>query len=380
MLEKNDLAGDSLKIVPRQYLPLISREELLRKETFGSTGKCLEVYWSKEDYMRSMYSLWYYRKKYYGVTPADKRCSFDTMKGQDDQTGYERIFGIRNLTETRLVEIYREMMEYEPVWLILQPSIAELLCIVKHKHHLPWIPSLRYVEMTGEELSGSLKRQMIRSFRCLVANRYSSTEVNCIAYECPYGNLHCMEDNVRVEIIDEYGRYMKEGQCGRIYVSTMHNRVMPFEEYGIGDLGSLEKSRCQCGNHGKILHLKKGRSARWVDMRNGEPVTPYVFANAVNGVNRKFKNCICQFQVIQRDYDDFLVNLSLNEEPAHLQDEFKKGIGYDALKKARYEFVMSEHLFPELEEKNSYFCSEIKKKQRWWQLPFRRFRYRLLRV
>ena len=96
--------------------------------------------------------------------------------------------------------------------------------------------------------------------------------------------------------------------------------------------------------------------------------------------NRKFKNCICQFQVIQRDYDDFLVNLSLNEEPAHLQDEFKKGIGYDALKKARYEFVMSEHLFPELEEKNSYFCSEIKKKQRWWQLPFRRFRYRLLRV
>ena len=46
MLEKNDLAGDSLKIVPRQYLPLISRGELLRKETFGSTGKCLEVYWS----------------------------------------------------------------------------------------------------------------------------------------------------------------------------------------------------------------------------------------------------------------------------------------------------------------------------------------------
>ena len=214
MLEKNDLAGDSLKIVPRQYLPLISRGELLRKETFGSTGKCLEVYWSKEDYMRSMYSLWYYRKKYYGVTPADKRCSFDTMKGQDDQTGYERIFGIRNLTETRLVEIYREMMEYEPVWLILQPSIAELLCIVKHKHHLPWIPSLRYVEMTGEELSGSLKRQMIRSFRCLVANRYSSTEVNCIAYECPYGNLHCMEDNVRVEIIDEYGRY----KIGRAHV------------------------------------------------------------------------------------------------------------------------------------------------------------------
>ena len=42
MLEKNDLAGDSLKIVPRQYLPLISRGELLRKETFGSTGKCLE--------------------------------------------------------------------------------------------------------------------------------------------------------------------------------------------------------------------------------------------------------------------------------------------------------------------------------------------------
>ena len=74
---------------------------------------------------------------------------------------------------------------------------------------------------------------------------------------------------MRVEIIDEYGRYMKEGQCGRIYVSTMHNRVMPFEEYGIGDLGSLEKSRCQCGNHGENTapeeraQCQMGRHEKW---------------------------------------------------------------------------------------------------------------------
>lgn len=56
-MEKNDLVGDALKIMPPEYVPLLYQGKLLRNDTSGSTGKCLEVYWKKEDYMRSMFSL-----------------------------------------------------------------------------------------------------------------------------------------------------------------------------------------------------------------------------------------------------------------------------------------------------------------------------------
>ena len=33
-------------------------------------------------------------------------------------------FSKNNLTEQRMVEIYCEMLEFEPVWMILQPSVG----------------------------------------------------------------------------------------------------------------------------------------------------------------------------------------------------------------------------------------------------------------
>ena len=364
-LEKDDLAGDSLKLMPPQYLPLLYRGELLRNDTSGSTGKCLEVYWKKEDYMRSMYSLWFYRKKFYGINPWDKRCRFYTLyrvgseEEKSRQTNNSLEFSKSNLTGERLLEIYDEMLEYQPVWMILQPCIAELLCMIKQKNDLPEIDSLRYIEMTGEELTNSLKDKIKSTFHCQVANQYGANEVNSIAYECPEGNLHCMEDNVQVDILDDDGNAVPDGQCGNIYVTTLHNHVMPFERYGIGDLGCVEKNTCRCGHHGKILTLKSGRKDDWIQMKNGDKVTPYVFTRAIDVVNMSFEHCIFQFQIIQEDYEKFRVKLAVDEKPDELIHYFIQCIGHDELKKAEYEFVFYEALFPEFNGKRSYFKCEI---------------------
>lgn len=71
LLEKNEIIEDSLNLVAPRYLPLLYRDELLRYDTSGSTGKILEVYWRKKDYMRSMFSLWFYRKRFYGINTWD---------------------------------------------------------------------------------------------------------------------------------------------------------------------------------------------------------------------------------------------------------------------------------------------------------------------
>ena len=46
--------------------------------TSGSTGKCLEFYWHKDDYARSLLPVWILRRKFYGISTNDKMCYFYT--------------------------------------------------------------------------------------------------------------------------------------------------------------------------------------------------------------------------------------------------------------------------------------------------------------
>lgn len=367
LLEKEEVVEDSLILMPSYYLPLLMHEKLIRNDTSGSTGKYLNIYWRRQDYIRSMYSLWFYRKYFYGIYTWDKMCQFFSIF----QTGFEdklsRKIGNRlefsksNLTDERLLDIYHEMQEFQPKWLLLQPCIAELLCYIKNKYNLNTINSIEYIEMTGEELTIELRNRILDNFKCFVANQYGANEVNSIAFECPNGKMHCMEDNVFVEVLDDDGNPVEDGNIGNIYVTTAHNYAMPFIRYGIGDIGSLEPNNCSCGHKGKILQLESGRKDDWIKTREGKKINPYVFIRAVVAVNAAFDGCIYQFQVIQETYDQFTVKLAVDDELEGISQFFIDNIGDDKLKTAEYQFVFLEKMFPEINGKRKFFKCMIEK-------------------
>ncbi len=366
LLEKDEIVEDPLKLMAPCYLPLLYRGELVRNDTSGSTGKYMEVYWRKQDYIKSMYPLWFYRNYFYGIRTWDKMCRFYTISrvGVSEEmerytkTGLE--FSKNDLSEERLLDIYHKMEEFQPVWLLLQPCIAELLCFVKTKYQLPDLASLRYIEMTGEELTEELRERIRNCFHCPVANQYGANEVNSIAYECPQGHLHCMEDNVYAEVLDDQGIPVADGVTGNIYVTTCHNHAMPLIRYGIGDRGSIEENTCSCGHHGRILKLRSGRKDDWIRMEDGRKINPYVFIRAIEAVNAIYERSIFQFQVIQRAYQDFLIRLAVDEEEtADIRYCFLENIGDEELKDAQYEFSFYEKLFPDMNGKRKFFRSEI---------------------
>ena len=366
LLEKDEIVEDPLNLMAPCYLPLLYRGELVRNDTSGSTGKYMEVYWRKQDYIKSMYPLWFYRNYFYGIRTWDKMCRFYTISrvGASEEmerytkTGLE--FSKNDLSEERLLDIYHKMEEFQPVWLLLQPCIAELLCFVKTKYQLPDLASLRYIEMTGEELTEELRERICNCFHCPVADQYGANEVNSIAYECPQGHLHCMEDNVYVEILDDQGIPVPDGVSGNIYVTTCHNHAMPLIRYGIGDRGSIEENTCSCGHNGRILKLRSGRKDDWVWMEDGRKINPYVFIRAVEVVNAIYERSIFQFQVIQRAYQDFLIRLAVDEEETvDIRYCFLENIGDEELKDAQYEFSFYEKLFPDMNGKRKFFKSEM---------------------
>lgn len=133
LLERNEIIENNTAMMMPWAMPLMLQERLMYARTSGSTGKYMEIYWTREDYQKSMLPLWYYRYKYYQITPKDRVCYFYTINNPEQETESVRRnaqfgFSKMNLDMGRLSEIYREMLEFQPVWLMLQPSMAKLLC------------------------------------------------------------------------------------------------------------------------------------------------------------------------------------------------------------------------------------------------------------
>ncbi|MBD5135394.1 MAG: phenylacetate--CoA ligase [Lachnospiraceae bacterium] len=338
-------------------------KEIIQRHTSGTTGKYLELYWNKNDYRKSLIPVWIFRKKYYNIRPSDKMCYFYTTSnmGCRDNTEYEeeyrnvKGFSKNNLNHQRMLEIYAEIIKYNPVWLFIQPSMASLLCDAAEETGMG-IDALKYVEFTGEMLTKDVRKRVEDIFGCKTANHYGCNEVNTIAFECPYGKMHVISNDIYVEAVDtKNGKNVDTGYEGGLLITSSVNRVNPFLRYNTGDKGKVfDDVKCMCGCNGQIIELTGGRVHDFIKLKDGTRINAYIFVHAVEEVNREYESCIRQFQIIQNDYDRFNVRLSIDEEVSDLgitkqmiEDKFTTNVLHPDIGDAVYEFEFYSQLFPE---------------------------------
>lgn len=247
-----------------EFIGKYMKNELIWTRTSGSTGKVSEVYWDKIDMRKSLFSLWCYRKKYYNILPSDNLCYFMMADAGDKkiyQTENIMAFSRQCLYDGSLLEVYMKILAFKPVWMILQPSIAIMLCNLIENKKMEIPSTLRYIEFTGEALEKRVREKVEIVFQCVTASQYGTKEVNSIAYECPEGNMHIMSDNVFVEVI----------QNGELCITSLKNRAMPYIRFNVEDRGMIRAGeKCSCGNTNDILVLNGCRKNDWIKMRDGK--------------------------------------------------------------------------------------------------------------
>ena len=109
----------------------------------------------------------------------------------------------------------------------------------------------------------------------------------------------------------------------------------------------------------KILELQEGRENDWVQMKNGERRTAYIFVRVIEIVNEITDNAIKQYQILQKEYDQFEVKLvcrSWNEEMKQLFVRLLQ----EEIPYAQVEFQREDNLFPEGTGKRRFFRNLIK--------------------
>ncbi len=305
-------------------------KRLIWGRTSGSTGKCSEVYWSEQDERRSLLGLWMLRKSYYDVLPSDRLVFFfPSDVGDMDLVCEKNHLAISKscLYNGKLSEIYEGILKFDPEWMILQPSIAMILCnLACETGEIP--ESLQYIEFTGEYLEPEVRRSVERVFQCQTANQYGTKEVNSIAYECPCGKMHIMSDNVHVETVGD------KTDEGEICVTSLNNKVMPIVRFNLQDRGKIFRNvSCTCGRRGDVIEVQVGRSNDWIICEDGKRIHAYVLMQVIHRLNYDFDGAIRQYRILQVTIHHFQVMIVFSDhEIEHeiifrIQDEFQRRLG-----------------------------------------------------
>lgn len=325
----------------------------------GSNGMFMGIPWSVKDMISSLNPLWDCRSRFYGLKVQDKSCYFhmypdfcDEGTARDSRSNRKDLdFSVLGLNGDRIGKIYQEMCDYEPKWILMPPSVALLFADYIGKSKAKEIPSLKCVELTGEWVTEKQRKEIESAFRCKTVNIYGSYEMNAIAYECPEGHLHLLEDNVFAEIMDGQ-KALLDGEEGEIVLTSLHNTIMPFVRYSLGDRGKLSPKKCSCGHSGRILKLTKAKRNDMIRVDQDIDIPPYEFTYAFQCVMDAMGVEILQYQVEQTGYFSYIVTVLTKDkrllEGQGVQEDFKKifqdKLYHDFLKKGIYTFRFRDEL------------------------------------
>lgn len=183
----------------------------------------------------------------------------------------------------------------------------------------------RLVVCRGEALHDRVRALLTEIFRAPVADLYSCEEVGNIAWECPQtpGRYHINRGACLVEIVDDDGRPV-HGTEGRILVTSLYSRTMPFIRLELGDRGRLigsPEDRCTCGQRGPFLAQLMGKDDDEVVLADGRRISPRVLTNAVFNALRsphdvhELSAAVRRYQVAQKAPDLVEVRIVWNEGP-----------------------------------------------------------------
>lgn len=302
-------------IIQRNHELLISKAadpaRIRPNSTGGSTGVPLNFV-QDEMYLTISMALMVHVPEWWGIRPYDKTAS---VWGADqdfaDWSWRERLYMWRS--RTRILNAFRmnedELDSYARMlerWKApyLKGYSTALEALARHvvqSGRTP--PQFKAISSSAETLWPHQRQLIEETFRSPVYDFYGSREVSCLAAECAQGRrLHQVSTWRYIEIVDDDGKQVPDGEPGYVAVTDASNFSMPFIRYINGDLARFATERCPCGRPAPVLQELLGRSTDMIKTEDGENVHGEYFTHLFYG-----RDDIRQFQIHQVALDQIIV-------------------------------------------------------------------------
>lgn len=284
----------------------IKKSPKLRIETTsGTTGVPMKVLWNKNDFLLSTVNLWNHRLKF-GVSPASRYCT--SLKHVPNGKTY--LIDGNKLTFTSMLfsnetvsEIIEAINDFQPEWLFMQNSVLFTLLYWGEKLGMCFPDSVKYIEYMGEPLNPYYRKYIETRTKAQSANMYGCTEAGIISYECSHLRNHLLPENVFVQIVNETGKEVEDGEDGFVCVTGLHNTAMPVLRYRLNDIACIDrKHNCPCCNSNPIISIKSARMPEFLILDDWDYCDKWALYAPANKEN----------QLIDEHPDDIAFNFKID--------------------------------------------------------------------
>jgi len=175
-----------------------------------------------------------------------------------------------DMDESKLLGFIEQIKSIKPPMLFGYPSVFSLIAKLAIAKNIDLTQlGIKVVFVTSERLYPYQREIIEKAFGAPVANGYGSRDAGFIAHQCPSGSMHISAEDLIVEIVDQQGNVLPEGEKGEIVVTHLATSDFPFIRYKTGDIAALDLNDCACGRGLPVLKDIEGRTTDFVVSANG---------------------------------------------------------------------------------------------------------------
>lgn len=318
----------------------ISKKNIIKASSSGSTGEPLCYYQSKESYsmniaanLRGWNDMNYKIGDKYVKLSQNSRDNF--IKRLQDKVTRNLYLSVNPLIEDNFKIILDSIEKYKPKIIRCYPDPLLFLARYKLLHneykHVPLA-----ITTTGNTLHTYMRKEIEKAFHCKVFDAYSCEGNSCV-FECPsHTCYHSAEEYGISEIIDEGGNIIKNG-IGKLISTDLCNLAHPFIRYDTQDYVEIDDTPCICGREHLRINKILGRDNDVLIVPSGRRFIVHNFTGFFQTDSFGQDKAVDQFQIIYKISKVIMlfrlvVNSNFNDIlKSSIIDYWKKETGVDVM-------------------------------------------------
>mgnify|MGYP001309690508 CR=1 FL=1 len=309
VLTKKDIRDNAHKIISNGY----RRDGLMSFKTGGSTGKSLELYITEEcSHLRNACAIRHDRWTGWeiGDTVGAVWGNPILPKGIKQNVKHWLLtptiyLDTMNISDEAVLEFVKQWKSAKPTLLFGHAHSIFMLAKILDRLGTDLLKP-RGILSTSMMLMPNERSYIENVFNIKVTDRYGCEEVSLIASECErHEGMHLNIEHLFIEFIKEDGRPAESGETGRIIVTDLMNKAMPFIRYQIEDMGIPSAHKCSCGRGLPLMDHVVGRTADFLIRRDGSRVAGI---SLIENTLTKIPG-IEQMQIVQEGLNHIVLNI-----------------------------------------------------------------------
>lgn len=284
------------------------KKQLIKYESSGSSGLRSVVYVDKKEQsiFRAILITWWEWNYYYigkpllqtGMTP--ERGIIKKVKDLIFSTMYVNAF---SLTENEIIGKLKRLEGKRGYHLFGYASSLYVLAQVAQKHGL--VVKFDRAMSQGDKLFNHYKKLIEEVFDTTVVEDYGLNEGIMVGQKKDLPFFYIYTPTVYIEIVDDQGNPLPDGEMGRAIVTKLDGYAMPLVRYDTGDL-AVKLPRDQYPEKRDLafplLERVVGRNTDLVKTQDGKTLIVHTFTGIF-----EFYPEIKQFQVVQNELESITI-------------------------------------------------------------------------